>query len=90
MNTTSFIDSLAVIYPESRLLQDSVQLMPYESDALTAFRARPRAVVLPESADEVVETVLQDGDIFVTLGAGSIGAWSADFLAQHRVGEDAK
>jgi len=33
--------------------------------------------------DDVVETVLQDGDIFVTLGAGSIGAWAADFLARH-------
>jgi UDP-N-acetylmuramate--alanine ligase len=32
---------------------------------------------------EVVETVLQDGDIFLTLGAGSIGAWSAEFLANH-------
>ncbi|MCP4491071.1 MAG: UDP-N-acetylmuramate--L-alanine ligase [Gammaproteobacteria bacterium] len=32
---------------------------------------------------EAVETVLQDGDIFLTLGAGSIGAWSADFLASH-------
>ncbi len=36
-----------------------------------------------EGLDEVVETVLQDGDIFLTLGAGSIGAWSAEFLAQH-------
>jgi len=34
--------------------------------------------------DEVVETVLQDGDIFVTLGAGSIGAWAAEFLARHQ------
>jgi UDP-N-acetylmuramate--alanine ligase len=34
--------------------------------------------------DDVVETVLQDGDIFVTLGAGSIGAWAAEFLAQHQ------
>jgi UDP-N-acetylmuramate--alanine ligase len=34
--------------------------------------------------DDVVETVLQDGDIFVTLGAGSIGAWAAEFLARHR------
>jgi len=33
--------------------------------------------------NDVVETVLQDGDIFVTLGAGSIGAWAAEFLAQH-------
>jgi UDP-N-acetylmuramate--alanine ligase len=38
-----------------------------------------------ENLDEVVETVLQDGDIFLTLGAGSIGAWSAKFLSQHNV-----
>lgn len=36
-----------------------------------------------EGLDDVVETVLQDGDIFITLGAGSIGAWAAEFLAQH-------
>jgi UDP-N-acetylmuramate--alanine ligase len=37
-----------------------------------------------ENLDEVVETVLQDGDIFLTLGAGSIGAWSANFLSKRR------
>lgn len=37
-----------------------------------------------EGLDEVVETVLQDDDVFVTLGAGSIGAWSAEFLARHQ------
>jgi UDP-N-acetylmuramate--alanine ligase len=37
-----------------------------------------------QGLNEVVETVLQDGDIFVTLGAGSIGAWSAEFLTQHQ------
>jgi len=36
-----------------------------------------------DGLDEVVETVLQDGDIFVTLGAGSIGAWAAEFLRRH-------
>jgi UDP-N-acetylmuramate--alanine ligase len=36
-----------------------------------------------QGLDDVVETVLRDGDIFVTLGAGSIGAWAADFLARH-------
>ena len=36
-----------------------------------------------ESLVEVVETILQDGDIFLTLGAGSIGAWSAEFLNSH-------
>lgn len=36
-----------------------------------------------ESLAEVVETVLQDDDIFLTLGAGSIGAWSVEFLLNH-------
>ena len=36
-----------------------------------------------EALNEAVETVLQDGDIFLTLGAGSIGAWSAEFLDSH-------
>jgi len=43
-----------------------------------------------DGLDEVVETVLQDGDIFVTLGAGSIGAWAADFLRRHQSKEVAK
>ncbi|MFT5659362.1 MAG: UDP-N-acetylmuramate--alanine ligase [Gammaproteobacteria bacterium] len=36
-----------------------------------------------DALDDVVESVLEDGDILLTLGAGSIGAWSAKFLAQH-------
>jgi UDP-N-acetylmuramate--alanine ligase len=40
--------------------------------------------------DEVVDTVLQDGDIFVTLGAGSIGAWAAEFLSRHASSGGAK
>lgn len=47
-------------------------------------RVDPVFVENLEGLDQVVETVLQDGDIFVTLGAGSIGAWSAEFLAQHQ------
>ncbi|MDJ0779606.1 MAG: UDP-N-acetylmuramate--L-alanine ligase [Gammaproteobacteria bacterium] len=37
-----------------------------------------------DGLDEIVETVVQDGDIFVTLGAGSIGAWAAGFVERHR------
>ena len=42
-----------------------------------------------EGLDDVVESVLQDGDIFLTLGAGSIGAWAADFLSRHRAEQGA-
>lgn len=45
------------IYPDDRLLRAPQQLAPYESDALTVFRSRPRAVVLPVSEEEVIETV---------------------------------
>ncbi len=37
-----------------------------------------------KALNEAVETVLQDGDIFLTLGAGSIGAWSVEFLNSHK------
>jgi UDP-N-acetylmuramate--alanine ligase len=37
-----------------------------------------------EELDEVVASVLQDGDIFLTLGAGSIGAWAAGFLLKSK------
>ena len=47
-------------------------------------RVDPVFVENLEGLDEVVDRVLQDGDIFVTLGAGSIGAWAADFLARRR------
>ncbi len=43
-----------------------------------------------EDLDGQVESVLEDGDIFVTLGAGSIGAWAAEFLARHRPPERGK
>lgn len=36
-----------------------------------------------DGLDDVIENLLQDDDIFVTLGAGSIGAWAAEFLASH-------
>lgn len=57
MEAQEFLAALAKIYPPKRMLAQPAELTPYESDALTAFRARPRAVVLPESAAEVIETV---------------------------------
>ena len=57
MNATRLIADLAQIYPASRLLTAPAQLAPFESDALTSFSARPKAVVIAESTDEVIETV---------------------------------
>ena len=52
-----FLKSLQEIYPADRLLTRDVELLPYESDALTAFNAKPGAVVLPVNEDEIIDTV---------------------------------
>jgi len=47
----------ASIVGEEHCISDPDQLLTYECDALTSFRARPGLVVLPGSAAEVVEVV---------------------------------
>ncbi len=74
MHKESWLLPLARIYPADRLLTEPAQLAPYESDALTAYRSRPAAVVIPESADEVIETVRlchRWGVPFVPRGSGT-------------------
>ena len=57
MNPDKFLSDLSQIYPAERFLTQPAQLTPYESDALTAYRVRPLAVVLPVTQNEVIETV---------------------------------
>ena len=66
--------ALQSLYPPDRILVDPVHLAPYESDGLTAFKATPRAVVIPETAGEVVDTVrfCHEHEIpFVARGSGT-------------------
>jgi glycolate oxidase len=68
------LSSLAEIYPTDRVLTQPAALAPYECDALTATRVRPRAVVLPETQQEVIETVrlcYRLGVPFVARGSGT-------------------
>ncbi len=70
----SLLDSLASMYPASRFLRDAASKTAFESDGLTAFRAKPKAVVIPETADEVIQTVRwchQHGVPFVARGSGT-------------------
>ncbi|MCB0098970.1 MAG: FAD-binding protein, partial [Caldilineaceae bacterium] len=74
MATETLLTELQQLYPPKRLLVNDAQLAPYESDALTAFRTRPAAVVLPESQDEVIETVrlcYKHNTPFVARGSGT-------------------
>ncbi len=70
----AFIEALELIYPADRLLTRDVELLPYESDALTAFSAVPGAVVLPINEAEIIDTVRlchQMGVPFVARGSGT-------------------
>jgi glycolate oxidase len=74
MSATRLIDALGLLYPADRVLTHPGALAPYESDALTSFRARPVGVVLPESQEEVIQTVrlcYQEGVPFVARGSGT-------------------
>ena len=51
------LSRLAALLPPGRLLLEPAQLASYASDGLTAFEARPLAVAVPESADEVIALV---------------------------------
>jgi len=57
MALAELLDALEQIYPKDRLLTGPAELVPYESDGLTAFRVKPAGVVLPETQEEVVQTV---------------------------------
>jgi glycolate oxidase len=66
--------ALAACVSAGRLLTDPPQLSAYASDALTAFRAVPGAVVLAETADEVarvVQTCARYRLPFVPRGSGT-------------------
>lgn len=74
MSIQHFLSDLNKLYPPDRLLTDRAQVIPYESDALTIFRARPQAVVIPESQEEVISTVRlcqTHGVPFVPRGSGT-------------------
>src|SRR5438874_12452992 len=53
----SVLEHLKTLLPPERLLTRPEQRAAYESDGLTAFRTRPLAVVVPETADEVIALV---------------------------------
>ena len=66
--------ALGRIFPGDRLLTHAGALAPYESDGLTTYRGRPRAVVLAQTQDEVVSTVrlCHDAGVpFMARGSGT-------------------
>jgi glycolate oxidase len=54
MKTPRIIRRLRDILPPESLLTEREDLLPYETDGLTAFRRLPMAVAIPEKEEEVV------------------------------------
>ncbi len=74
MMNRGILQALQKIYPADRLLTRDVELLPYESDALTAFNAKPGAVVLPVNEEEIIDTVRLCHQLalpFVARGSGT-------------------
>ncbi len=70
----SFLDRLAQLVPPERLHVDAAGFAAYESDGLTAFAVKPRAVVLPETQEEVIAIVRLCHEFaapFVARGSGT-------------------
>src|ERR1700693_2240300 len=55
--TAVVLQRLAAMLPPGRFLQRRQHPADYAGDGLTAFRARPLAVVIPETVDEVIALV---------------------------------
>ena len=74
MNGSNVLDGLSEIFPPARFSQNNAARAAFESDGLTAFHAKPRAVVIPESQEEVIAAVRwchDHGVPFVARGSGT-------------------
>jgi glycolate oxidase len=70
----AFVSELEAGLPQAALIREPEQLKVYECDGLTAHRAVPALVVLPESTEQVqaaVRACHRHGVPFVARGAGT-------------------
>lgn len=56
-SSTMLRQQLSSILPEERIQDDLCALSAFQSDGLTVFSVKPRAVVVPQTVDEVVRVV---------------------------------
>ncbi|HSG81489.1 MAG TPA: FAD-linked oxidase C-terminal domain-containing protein, partial [Gemmatimonadota bacterium] len=72
--TRTLESELVAVVGRKSVLTDPAELLPFESDALTAYRATPAAVVFVHDTDElqrVVSLLYKSGMPFVPRGAGT-------------------
>jgi glycolate oxidase len=74
MPANDLIAQLRAILPERAILLHEEELAPYECDALTAYRQKPKIVLLPDSAEQVagiMRICCRAGVPVVARGAGT-------------------
>jgi glycolate oxidase subunit GlcD len=70
----ALIKNLRALLGRDRVLSEAGELLVYESDGLTHYKLRPRAVVFPGSTEEVSEVLrmlAREGVSFAPRGAGT-------------------
>jgi glycolate oxidase len=70
----AILSGLAAILPPDSLIVDAIERRAFETDALTAYRRVPMAVVLPRSTEEVARVLKYCGEVGVNVvprGAGT-------------------
>ena len=70
----SIVRALRGLVAPANVIEDDVRLAAYETDAMTAYRRRPLAVVLPETTAEVaaiLDYADREGVKIVPRGAGT-------------------
>ncbi|HEX7174954.1 MAG TPA: FAD-linked oxidase C-terminal domain-containing protein, partial [Pyrinomonadaceae bacterium] len=70
----TLVEQLRAATAVGRVLAEPHELLVYECDALTHYKARPRAVVFPDSTEEVagvVRVLAREGVPFAPRGAGT-------------------
>ncbi len=71
---TNNIDRLRQVVGQDFVLDDPASVLAYESDALSLFRSKPSAIVLPKTGEEIaacVRVLHQEGIPFTARGAGT-------------------
>ena len=53
----TILNQLRTVYTAEDILVEPAQLMPYQSDALTAFRSLPLAAVFAQTTEQIAATV---------------------------------
>ncbi|MCC9655970.1 FAD-binding oxidoreductase [Rhodopirellula halodulae] len=80
------LTGLAELFPADRFRTDPAAQAAFESDGLLAYTTRPRGVVFPETADEVISTVRWCHEHSVPLVARGSGTGLSGGAMPHRDG----